>query len=288
MKLKQKLMAAAIALVAASGANAAIQNAATNAGGLTPHQSEGVFTAYGNGFAYTFDLGQAGFNSLFGTDTKLNNLVTSTDTVLTSSSTIQALQQPANGIIFDMALPSFNSFLTSAGTSGIQFNVAFGDSIGTDRWLTTLQSPLGTTAGGMTAFDGIGAAFNTYVGAVSTKMTATPARFSHQNDSIEIQPEGIVVSRSTLLGLRGVEDGAGKMWIAQTVNDYFVPWSDLSEWEVHTDSDGPNFYRLILRTKGHILIRRFHPAEGCEADLLDAVRHVGKLPIRLLCDLDDL
>ncbi|MEW6514382.1 MAG: hypothetical protein AB1443_10295 [Pseudomonadota bacterium] len=127
-----------------------------------------------------------------------------------------------------------------------------------------------------------------FISAAGAPIVDTPARFSHQNDSIEIQPEGMVVSRSTLLGLRGVENSTEKMWIAQTVGDYFMPWSDLSEWEVHTDSDGPNFYRLNLRTKGHVLIRRFRPVEGCEADLLDAVRHVGKLPIRLLCDLDDL
>ena len=167
MSLRIKMIAAAVAMAASVGANAAIQNAATPS---LNSQSEGMFTAYGNGFAYTFDLAQAGFDSLFGTNTMMNNLVTNTDAQLTGPATIEVLQKPASGIIYDLALPSFGDFLGQAGTSGIQFNVAFGDSVGTDRWLTTLQSPLGSM-GPWTLFDGIGTKFNNYAAGASTKMT---------------------------------------------------------------------------------------------------------------------
>lgn len=82
-------------------------------------------------------------------------------------------------------------------------------------------------------------------------------------------------------------DAAAKLWLSQTVGDCFVPWYDIKEWEVCTDSDGPDYYRLPLRGKGHFLIRRFTPVEGTETDLLDAVRSVGKLSIRMLCDISD-
>lgn len=168
MSLRIKMIAAVVAMAASAGASAAIQNAGVPAAN---GNSEGVFTAYGNGFAYTFDLAQAGFDSLFGTNTLLNNLVTNTNANLTGPATIEVLQKPANGIIYDLALPSFSDFLGQAGTAGIQFNLTFGDSVGTDRWLTTLQSPLGS-AGPFANFDDIGAKFNTYAASVSTKMTS--------------------------------------------------------------------------------------------------------------------
>lgn len=168
MSLRIKMIAAAVAMVASVGANAAVQHAGIpSANG----NSEGVFTAYGNGFAYTFDLAQAGFDSLFGTNTLLNNLVTNTTAQLTTPATIEVLQKPATGIIYDLALPSFNDFLGQAGTTGIQFSVTFGDSVGTQRYLTTLQSPLGSM-GPFAQFKGIGEKFNIYTSAVSTKMTA--------------------------------------------------------------------------------------------------------------------
>lgn len=172
MSLRIKMIAAAVAMAASVGANAAIQNAGVPA---LNGNSEGVFTAFGNGFAYTFDLAQAGFDTLFGSNTLLNNLVPLDNAAnlskLTAGETIEVLQKPASGIIYDLALPSFGDFLGQAGTSGIEFNVTFGDSIGTDRWLTTLASPVGPL-GSFTPYDNIGAKWNTYVPSVSGVMTA--------------------------------------------------------------------------------------------------------------------
>lgn len=114
-----------------------------------------------------------------------------------------------------------------------------------------------------------------------------PVEFTRNNDSIALREDGVVLSKSALLGFRGVPDAAGKTWITQTVGECFIPWKELLEWEVCDDSDGPDFYRLSMQTKRHVLIRRFAPVEGSEAQLLDAVRSIGKLPVRMLCDLDD-
>jgi hypothetical protein len=122
---------------------------------------------------------------------------------------------------------------------------------------------------------------------VGAPAVAVPARFSNKKELIEIRTDGLLLSSKSLLGLRGVSDAMGKMWVSQAVGEFFVPWTDLSEWEVHTDSDGPDFYRLPLKTKGHILVGRFQPVEGSESDLLNAVRSVGGLPIRMRCDLDE-
>lgn len=114
-----------------------------------------------------------------------------------------------------------------------------------------------------------------------------PARFSYKDGAIEFRTDGLLLTGDTLLGLRGATDAAGKMWMSQTIGEYFLPWHEIAAWEVHTDSDAPDFYQLPLQTRGYLRVRRFKPAEGSEADLLDAVRSVGRLPIRLLCDIED-
>lgn len=116
---------------------------------------------------------------------------------------------------------------------------------------------------------------------------AAPVEFTKNTDSITLRADGILLSKSALLGFRSMPDGGAKMWISQTIGECFVPWADLREWEVCDDSEGPNYYRLPLKTKGHVLIRRFAAVEGSEAQLLDAVRSIGKLPVRMLCDIDD-
>jgi len=114
-----------------------------------------------------------------------------------------------------------------------------------------------------------------------------PVGFSNKNDSITVRADGVLVSQSTLLGFRSMPDAAAKNWLSQTIGECFVPWADVLEWEVCDDSDGPDFYRMMFRAKGHILIRRFAPIESSEAHLLDAIRSIGKLPVRMRCDLSD-
>lgn len=114
-----------------------------------------------------------------------------------------------------------------------------------------------------------------------------PVEFTKNADSIALRVDGILLSKRALLGFRHMPDGGAQMRISQTIGEFFVPWADLREWEVCDDSDGPNYYRLPLRTTGCVLVRRFAAVEGSEAQLLDAVRAIGKLPVRMLCDIDD-
>lgn len=114
-----------------------------------------------------------------------------------------------------------------------------------------------------------------------------PVRFSCQDGFILIRTDGVIVSRGALLGFRGVPDAGAKTLITEIIGECFVTWSDIREWEVCTDSDGPDYYRLPLQGGGHVLVRRFVPHEGRESNLLDAIRAVGKRPVRMFCDLDD-
>lgn len=114
-----------------------------------------------------------------------------------------------------------------------------------------------------------------------------PIDFSQKENLIAMRADGVIISRGALLGLRGAPDAVAKTWISQTVGDCFVPWREIKEWEVCSDSDGPDYYRLPLQGIGHILVRRFSPKESKESNLLDAVRSVGRLPVRMLCDLEE-
>lgn len=136
MKLKSKLIAAAIALVAASGANAAITNSQAGNGEL-------FFTIYDIGAnisdaaddrAYVRDLG-----SLLNGGTM--NLWTNNSVVTNPSPTLSADKQ-AFGTIFSIAADTnMSSFLTaSTDTSRLKWNIVAADSNGTDRILTTASS----------------------------------------------------------------------------------------------------------------------------------------------------
>ncbi len=116
----------------------------------------------------------------------------------------------------------------------------------------------------------------------------TPVRFSNNSkkDWIEILPEGMTLSRHTLLRMAGVPDLMAKIWVAEQTQELFVAWHDIIEWVVDTDSDGPNYYLLKLHLKGTLTVRRFEPDTATECDLLDAVRSAGKVTVRLRCDVD--
>ncbi len=113
-----------------------------------------------------------------------------------------------------------------------------------------------------------------------------PIRFSNKKYWIEMLREGPAFSRSNLLSMQGVTEIMAKSWIAENTGALFVPWADIAEWGVEDDNDGPDYHRLRLRSGGQIRVRRFPPDQASECDLLDAVRSVGKMPIRLRCDVD--
>ncbi|MFZ5526874.1 MAG: hypothetical protein ACOZE7_09475 [Pseudomonadota bacterium] len=104
---------------------------------------------------------------------------------------------------------------------------------------------------------------------------------------IELRSEGLVVSTQALLGLQGAPDGMAQRWVAEQAGQLFLAWQDCTEWTVEDDSDGPDFYRLPLHAGGHLRVRRLHQRPGGEAPLLDAVRSIGGLSVRLLADIDN-
>lgn len=122
--------------------------------------------------------------------------------------------------------------------------------------------------------------------AVGAPMIVPPVRFFSQKDWIEMLPEGVNLSRHALLKMQGVPETIAKIWIAEQTQEHFVAWGDVVEWTVETDSDGPDYYALKLRPKGMLSVRRFKPDSASECDLLDAVRSVGKVPVRLRCDIE--
>lgn len=125
------------------------------------------------------------------------------------------------------------------------------------------------------------------VPAAGAPTVIAPARFSNKKELIEMRSEGLVVSRNTLLRMQGISDMMAKVWIVEHAGQMFVPWTDITEWIVETAMEGRDYYLLPLRGKGHLVVGRFRPVEASESELLDAVRSIGKLPVRLRCDIDD-
>jgi hypothetical protein len=135
MKLKSKLMAAAIALVAASGANAAITNSAGGNGELffTVYDMGADLSSSADDRAYVRDLG-----SLLNGGT-MNDWVSATTTAPLPA--LNANKQ-AFGTIYSIgADANLASFLSaSTDTSRLLWNIAAADSSGTDRIMTTAAS----------------------------------------------------------------------------------------------------------------------------------------------------
>jgi hypothetical protein len=115
-----------------------------------------------------------------------------------------------------------------------------------------------------------------------------PQRYAHARHWLDLSADGVLISRSALLQLHGsggFADHVAALHTADAAGQYYVPWSDITTWEVCTDSDGPNYHRLVLRPSGSVQVRRFRPDAGHEADLLDGVRAIGRVPVRLHDDL---
>ena len=65
---------------------------------------------------------------------------------------------------------------------------------------------------------------------------------------------------------------------------YLMRWDDIEEWVVVDDMEGSGFHRLELRGQGRLGIERTDKGEQTLL-LLDYVRAVGRLPVRICCDL---
>jgi hypothetical protein len=142
---KMKLLAG-VAAVALSGAvNAGIVGSSTG-------NTELVLTAYVGDVGYTYDLADAGFNSIFGADVRINSLIGSGNQTNYTASTAPNGAELTNtksyltngfstGVVFDAELTGFASFLTLAGgADGVLWNVWSGESAGVRRIIQTVSS----------------------------------------------------------------------------------------------------------------------------------------------------
>jgi len=182
MKLKSKLMAAAIALVAASGANAAITTSASGNGEL-------FFTIYDMGAdaasaaddrAYVRDLGSllnGGSISNWGSTTTSPSVTLAADKQFPGGmGTIYSVGADAN-------LQSFLS--ASTDLSRPQWNVAALDSNGTDRVLTTANNIV--TTPNYTNFRKLGQnGADTYLGLMNSALTGESALYSGAASNINL------------------------------------------------------------------------------------------------------
>jgi hypothetical protein len=135
MKLKQKLIAAAVALVAASGANAAITNSAGGNGELffTIYDLGADLSSAADDRAYVLDLG------FLLNGGNMNNWVSPTTTAPLPA--LNADKQGFGTIYSVAADANLQSFLAaSTDVSRLQWNIAAADSHGTDRIMTTAAS----------------------------------------------------------------------------------------------------------------------------------------------------
>ena len=116
-------------------------------------------------------------------------------------------------------------------------------------------------------------------------LVQAPLRLARKRSFVEISPDGVLIGAAALAGFDGIPEAAQRLWVAQTLGEYFVEWKDIKEWQVCEDSDGPNLYVLKLFDGGGIRVYRSATMAGQACLLLDAVRSIGRVPVRLKADV---
>ncbi len=160
---KTKLMIAIAAAGFSAVASADIDGSAAN--------GEFTFSAFDatNGVGYTYELTDAGFSDLFGSDVRMNSLIGSTNT--SSAVGNDLLQNPVGGIVFDAALPSFTDFLSGAVTSTVVWNITSIDTSGSRRMVQTVDVEPSASPYTNSSLNASAAKVNEYAAAVNTKIT---------------------------------------------------------------------------------------------------------------------
>lgn len=159
---KTKLMLA----IAAVGFSAA---ASADIGGSTAN-GEFVFSAFDrdSGVGYTYELEDAGFDALFGSDVRMNSLIGSTNT--TSAVGFTLTQSATGGVVFDYALPSFTDFLSGAVPANVVWNVTSIDTSGLRRLVQTVSAVPAASPYTNANLNTSAANLNTYFGSVNGKI----------------------------------------------------------------------------------------------------------------------
>lgn len=108
---------------------------------------------------------------------------------------------------------------------------------------------------------------------------------------LRLSDEGIAFSPAAWLGADAARRAEAVRMLTRAVREgridvpeRTIAWRDIAEWQVHDESDSADYYRLHLKDGGHIRLHR-PPKTRDEYELLDAVRSVGQIPVRLFCDI---
>lgn len=108
---------------------------------------------------------------------------------------------------------------------------------------------------------------------------------------LHLTSDGVAYAPAAWLGIdeRRTVQAVRMLWRAArearlNVPTQVIAWRDIREWEVHEEMENDDFYRLTLVDGGYVRLRR--PADAKEEyELLDAVRSVGRVPVRMFCDI---
>jgi hypothetical protein len=159
---KTKLFIAIAAMGMSAAASAAIDGSSSN--------GEFVFSAFDTvaGVGYTYELDDAGFDSLFGSDVRMNSLIGSTNTPTAVGFT---LTQNVSGVVFDYALPSFTDFVSGANMTTVKWNLAAADTSGLRRIIQTVTSAPVSAPYTNAKLNESAASFSQYADAVNAKGT---------------------------------------------------------------------------------------------------------------------
>lgn len=208
---KTKLLAAALALGLSGMASASITGGSSG-------NTEFVFSAFADGKGYTFDLSDAGWNTdTFGANVKMNSLIGSTNTASLIGTTLVA--NPANGVLFDLALPSFDTFMSGVTASNIKWNVISAEVSGIRRIVQTVSSAPVAALTNTQVLEGA-ALFDQYVGAVNSKGTNVGGDVLADGVALTVVADG--TSYAGLLGGNLGGKGYGNNGDLNAVMDMYV------------------------------------------------------------------
>ena len=240
MKLKMQLMAAAVALAAASGANAALNNGAGGNGELFLNVWDGTGS-------YSFDL----------------------------NTTIDAFQSSitnAGAINQSYALTNFGSFLSGvANTSALKFNLLASDTSGARRLLTTFTPPtasptkdngvIRSAASNVTTFAGnvstaMGSNDYASVGSASAAYAGSASMGNRISGLLNFDTVGSLANNSYATGLSFMRIDAAATGVANSAYSPYVDGSSVHVWIDGTNTlhiaavPEPSEYALMLAGLG--------------------------------------
>jgi len=262
MKLKMKLMAAAVALVAASGANAAVTNSQLGNGELffTIYDQGADLSSTADDRAYVRDLG-----SLLNGGT-LDGWASATTS---PTATLAANKQTAGTIYSISADANLSSFLTaSTDTSRLKWNIAAVDSSGTDRFLTTSSSISAAQLPNYTQFRTFATGADVYLEAMNPALTGTSALYDGAASNISKwgYNDGGKTAFSTAAGLGdsmgfyllSEKAATGSTTVKATLQQFQVSPGAAMQWTLATNGDltyaapipEPSEYALMLAGLG--------------------------------------